>query len=759
MPTNILGIISLFIAFLNIVLGVIVFFRNPRKANNIVYAIIVSSIAIWIIFTYLYNNPFFLEPEVWLKIVYIASYGMLIAQMIFAYYFPKKTETSFLPFSIPIILSMLPSIYVLLFQDSVIEGVVNDPEKHMSIAQMGSGYFIYTIPNTLGILLLVIYFLRKSKSFIGYEKAQIRFYILGALLMMVPLVIVDYGIPLINGDTSFFVYGPLFAIPFSISLAYSILTTRFITITNLLKKTLDFLSKLGFGALSLFLCIKWYQGWEGNTSNLIVFLLIFTTLSLFVYVSVYKKLIGWLASKIFKESKAKELIIKNFIQISNMELTMDNIFINIRRTIRDILNINKVGIILFDKNDSDIRYNQISDFTKLESRDLLDIVRYWDDIASDPIIVSDEIKREAILNEDRIPERFKKVIDFMDSQSISAILPFNSRTRLNGVILLGYREDAYPLTIEDIETLDELIVNISVSIGRAVLYQEVQEFNETLKDKVREQTEELQVKVKELEDARRKERDMIDIMGHELRTPATVVKLNIDLLNKYVDSNPVEFKKYLDRMKTAIENEIKLISTLLSSAKLEGNKIEINSEEVDLVEEIDMCIHGHEKEAEDKGLKIINNAERNLPKVFADKARTIEILNNLLDNAVKYTERGSITLLSQIDDNFVHISIVDTGSGILEKDIPKLGQKFYRAENYINGENLNQASIVRPGGTGLGLFVTFNLVKLMGGDISVESEFGKGSKFTFKLPIYKNQDLEKKKSISNNMFERMGLKK
>jgi multisubunit Na+/H+ antiporter MnhE subunit len=119
MPIDIIGITSLLIALINIILGFYVFAKNPRKTNNIVYAVSVSSISVWIVLTYLYNNPSFWEPELWLKFVYLASYGMLLAQLGFAYFFPRKKKDKFWYFAIPIILSIIPSFYVLIIQDSV----------------------------------------------------------------------------------------------------------------------------------------------------------------------------------------------------------------------------------------------------------------------------------------------------------------------------------------------------------------------------------------------------------------------------------------------------------------------------------------------------------------------------------------------------------------------------------------------------------------------------------------------------------------
>lgn len=751
MPINAIGIITLLIVFLNVTLGVIVFLKNPKRANNIVYAISVFSIAIWALVTFFYNNPVLFTPDYWLKIVYVASYGMLIAQMMFAYYFPKRIPGKFWLFALPLFILLIPSAYVLLVEDSVVITATHYPELFISVAQMGPGYLVYTLPNTLGILLIAAYFLNKSKQFIGYEKAQVHFYILGALLMMVPLVIVDYGIPLFTGDTSLFVYGPLFAIPFSISVAYSILKSRFLTIKVVLRNSFLFLFSLGYAILVLLFFVDSYESFFVNQNNNYLNLVIYCAIAIALYLLAYKPLVNFLLNTFFREESDKEKVLNNFTQVSNIELTINRLVINIKRTIKQVFMIEKVGIILFNKRDFSVRYESLRDFVDISPKYILQIIRNWSDLSLSQILVSDEIKRDMILNSQESDPRIIEIVNAFEKSEISMMIPFNSRTQLNGVLLLGYRADKYPLSVDEVELLEKITSNISVSIGRAVLYQEVEIFNKSLQEKVNEQTKELQIKVKELEEARKKEADMIDIMGHELRTPATVVKLNVELLEKFIESNPAEFKKYIDRIKKSVETEIGLINTLLTSAKLEGNKVEIRHDNVDIKAEIEMAAHGHEIDVEEKGIQFNNNVDPNTPNVYADRVRVVEILNNLISNAIKYTQRGSVTVSTKYDDNFVTVTIQDTGKGIPKENIPKLGEKFYRIDNYLGSE------IVRPGGTGLGLYVTFGLVRLMGGDIWVESEIGKGSTFSFTLPIYKGQEIGS--SDSSNMFEKLGLKK
>lgn len=411
----------------------------------------------------------------------------------------------------------------------------------------------------------------------------------------------------------------------------------------------------------------------------------------------------------------------------------------------ELIPVNTINRALFTVERHMEKYFDISDVfwitptsDGISNKEEIDLFDKFKDIKSDPeelIVV-----RDTKLRDDSV----------LDRMGANIIMPVQTGDKLFGFFVLS-TDKSRLFYEEELRILKKLMIFIVSSFIRISLYTEIEVFNQTLKHKVNEQTKELQVKIKELEEARKKEADMIDIMGHELRTPATVVKLNAELLEKFVGSNPADFKKYLDRIKDSVQTEIGLINTLLTSAKLEGDKVEIQAGKVDIKAEIDMAMHGHEVDLKEKGLEFVDRVDTNTPEVYADKVRVVEVLNNLVSNGIKYTEKGSITITTEYDDKFVKISIQDTGKGIPKENLEKLGGKFYRIDNYLGSE------IVRPGGTGLGLYVTFGLVKLMGGDIWVESEVGKGSKFTFTLPVYKGQVI--KSSDSSNMFEKLGLKK
>lgn len=757
MNIDIVGITSLFFATVNIVLGLFVLLKGPRKSNNIVYALSVGSIAVWVILTYFYNNPVLYSPKVWLKLVYIASYGMLFSQLVFSYYFPQKIKDKFFLYIIPIFITVIPSIYVLLVKDSVIADVYNYPKLFLSIASMGSDYWVYTLPNVLGIVLIAPYFFFKTKNLSGYEKAQVRFYIIGTLLMMIPIVIIDYLIPIVTGNTKYFVLGPLFVIPFTIAAAYPILESRFVRIPIILGNITSFILKLFFIFSSLLIFLKFIEEDYYLQSNKYISTFLFALLFVLVYFYIFQKLIAYFFNRIDKLKKQRKILEKNFLQVSGVELTMGRIVINLQRTIKGIFNISNSGIFLYDKVDFSPKYNFNSEYKDLDVTDLIEIIQHWDKVQLGNMIVADEVKREGILQESEISQDVSKVLTFMDENNISVLYPFNSRTRLNGLLVLGYRNDKYPLSRDEIEILEKLINNLSISIGRAILYDEIQDFSNTLKQRVNQQTKELQQKVLELEDARRKERDMIDIMGHELRTPATIAKLNADLLKRYIDSNPANFKKYVDRIRNSIENEIRLIDTLLTSAKLEGSKIEINSERVSILEQIEGVVHQYTYESKAKDLKIIVDTDEDTPDVYADKVRVSEVLDNLISNAIKYTDEGSIIVQTKHTSDHVQVNVIDTGKGIPPDEMSKLGTKFHRVENYITGRD--GFNIVRPGGTGLGLYVVYGLVAAMGGKIWVTSQLDKGTTFSFTLPVYTGQREDIVELSAKNMFEKYGLKK
>lgn len=273
---------------------------------------------------------------------------------------------------------------------------------------------------------------------------------------------------------------------------------------------------------------------------------------------------------------------------------------------------------------------------------------------------------------------------------------------------------------------------VSILLVRSVL-------NET------KQREELQKAYKQVQGLRQHEQDMIDIMGHELRTPITIVRNSLGVMEMEFKKNGTipqdKLARYIDIAMESARREVRLVETLLSSAKADSRGFQLMFEKVDVMDVVHDSMELFKKEGAKKGLEVVFNTTGEFL-AYADRVRTQEIVDNLLSNAVKYTDKGKIEVALSKDSENIIIEVSDTGIGMTPEDIKRLGKKFYRVDQYISKDNeipTETKQVIRPGGTGLGLYVTFSLTKIMDGSYKVESEVGKGSKFIIKLPIFNGQ--------------------
>jgi signal transduction histidine kinase len=229
-------------------------------------------------------------------------------------------------------------------------------------------------------------------------------------------------------------------------------------------------------------------------------------------------------------------------------------------------------------------------------------------------------------------------------------------------------------------------------------------------------------KLKELDQTKS---EFLNTVSHELKTPLTAILAHLDVL----DDLKVNLTKRELASFEAIQrnsNQLKiLISNILEISRMESGKFELAKTNVDLKSLIISTVNELKILSNQKGLKLEAEIPQ-LPNLSVDETRMREVFNNLLSNAIKFTEKGSIIIKAVRKGNFAKISVIDTGIGIPPDKINNLFQKFYQVDPSLGR---------RYGGTGIGLSITKKIVEAHGGRIFAESEAGKGSKFTFTLPI------------------------
>jgi len=254
-------------------------------------------------------------------------------------------------------------------------------------------------------------------------------------------------------------------------------------------------------------------------------------------------------------------------------------------------------------------------------------------------------------------------------------------------------------------------------------------------DRLKEYANELEMANKELRRLDEIKSEFVAVASHELRTPLATIKNAIQLLlqRKTGDINENQ-EKFLSLAEKNINRLTNILNSLLDLSKIESGRIELNFEEVNLRDSLEFIVSSFKPQVDGKSIQIEMEVEKDLPSVYADREKIIQVMMNLVGNAIKFTPQGGMISISakpyNEDGNMVAVSVRDSGIGIPEDQLEKVFEKFHQVE-----ESLRRST----GGTGLGLAITKGLVEAHQGKIWAESEIGEGSTFTFTLPVSKGE--------------------
>lgn len=219
--------------------------------------------------------------------------------------------------------------------------------------------------------------------------------------------------------------------------------------------------------------------------------------------------------------------------------------------------------------------------------------------------------------------------------------------------------------------------------------------------------------------------------SHELRTPLNgIIGISDSLVEGACGNISPNLKRNLLIISLSAKRLSNLVNDILDYSKLKHKDIQLNIKSVNLNEIVEVVLTIFNVSLINKSILIKNEIPKNISNVYADENRLQQIIYNLIGNAVKFTYEGVISIKAQEKDEFLNVIVEDTGIGIHEKDLKDIFESFEQVDTSISREH---------SGTGLGLSITKKLVGLQGGKIYCESELGKGSKFTFTLPLSKSK--------------------
>jgi two-component system phosphate regulon sensor histidine kinase PhoR len=221
-------------------------------------------------------------------------------------------------------------------------------------------------------------------------------------------------------------------------------------------------------------------------------------------------------------------------------------------------------------------------------------------------------------------------------------------------------------------------------------------------------------------------RDFVANVSHELRTPLSILRGYIETMLDDPKMPRAECARILEVMDQHSKRLGLLANDLLTLAQLESGSSTLQLSEIDLAQFFDGLARDWEKKFATKALKIVIDLPANFPAIRADETRLREVFDNLLDNAVKYSStNGEIRLGAERRGSEIALSVSDNGIGISSEDVPRIFERFYRADKARSRE---------LGGTGLGLSIVKHIAQLHGGSVEAESQLGKGATIRVSLP-------------------------
>jgi signal transduction histidine kinase len=293
-----------------------------------------------------------------------------------------------------------------------------------------------------------------------------------------------------------------------------------------------------------------------------------------------------------------------------------------------------------------------------------------------------------------------------------------------GHLILGPKKSGNPYDEHDIRTIETIANELVIAIENALRFEEIQQFSQTLQQRVKHATTELRTTNHRLRELDSTKDDFISMASHQLRTPLTSVKGYISMvLDGDVGPLNDSQRKMLQQSYNSSQQMVYLISDLLNLSRLNSGKFVIEVSAVELNEVVQEEIDQLAETAKARSITLAYDKPSHFPTLMLDSTKIRQVIMNFIDNAIYYTPSGgTITVGLQETPTAVEFTVKDTGIGVPKSVQHKLFSKFYRADN---------AKKARPDGTGLGLFMAKKVIVAQDGVIIFDSEEGKGSTFGF----------------------------
>jgi len=724
MNTYLISLIPLISALFVFALGIIVFFRKKVTTLNLIFFFITIAVGNWLFGTFKMfrstagESAIFWDRFIYGSVVFIPAlfyhFGVVFTQKI-----REKLQRSC------VVLGYLLSIFFLILSrtDYFVSGLFRYKWGVHTKARLF--HHVFLIYFSIYLILFIINLYRYYKKSAGPIKKNQSYYIFLAFFILIligPLgYLPAYEIPILP-------FPFLSGLFFVTILAYAITRYRLFDIRVVVRRGTVYGLSLGVaGGLGVLLVwlVSRYLG-EKITGLLLLVDSVAILLSISVFFPI-KSFFEKLANKyLFASLYDTRRKIEELTQALPKIFYLDDIVNLIYKTINETLHIERFGVIVKEPGEENL-------IVLKKKPDSLVISPFKESL----FYFLKKLKQTILLQEIEIillsPEEKEKLKKILSKSKISMVLYLVSKGEIYGMILLGEKASGDAFTVQDIRLLENLALQASISIENGLLFRKTQRFAEELKIKVAQATKDLRAANAELKRLDQAKSEFLRIVSHQLRTPMTILRWYAKALLRgdYGKLNKKQLEVANDIYQATLR-QIKLIGSFLDVAHIEAGKITVRKEKGNIEELVNDVVSELKVLAEKMGIYLkVEKPKKEVPEFYFDYEKTREVLRNIVDNAIKYIEKGGATVGFKYDEKKkeVLVYVKDTGIGFSPEEKKKLFMKFSRLRN----------NKVNPWGSGLGLYICKRLIEVQGGKIWAESPGkGKGSTFYFTLPVKDN---------------------
>ena len=350
--------------------------------------------------------------------------------------------------------------------------------------------------------------------------------------------------------------------------------------------------------------------------------------------------------------------------------------------------------------------------------------------AEDRVRVDESLQHshDRVIVADDVQESNPDLYDVMRKYNIAVIARLVTNIQYDaiglGYLVLGDKRSGNPYSKKDVDVIRIVATELVIAIQNALRFEEIENFNVTLQEKVDDATKRLKRANEKLKTMDETKDEFISMASHQLRTPLTSVKGYVSMVLEG-DAGPLNEMqtKLLEQSFVSSQRMVFLIADLLNLSRLKTGKFVIDAKPTNLAEVVQGEIEQLKDTAKGRNLSLDYQKPADFPELMLDETKIRQVIMNFVDNAIYYTPSGGkITINLKETKTAVEFTVVDNGIGIPPAEQHHLFNKFFRAKN---------AQKARPDGTGLGLFMAKKVIVAQGGALVFKSTVGKGSTFGF----------------------------